>query len=186
MYKYSAEDFTVTVAVEEFMAKFRNAEVIGGYCRRCENFGKSWGCPPFEYDVEKRLRQYKELLLVATKIIPEEQGLPVEEAQQLILPERRRLEKRLHEMENACNGLACTYIGRCLYCPEGVCTRLAGQPCRHPDKVRPSLEAYGFDVARATSEVFGLKICWSKAGKLPAYLILVCGLFYNPPLAENW
>lgn len=62
---------------------------------------------------------------------------------------------------------------------EGSCTRPEGLPCRHPDRVRPSLEACGFDIGRTTSELFGIELKWGAEGKLPEYLTLVCGLFHD-------
>lgn len=55
----------------------------------------------------------------------------------------------------------------------------ATAPCLHPDKVRPSLEAFGFDIGRTLSELFGIRLLWGKDGILPEYLMLVSGLFHN-------
>ena len=179
MFEYSTEEFTTTIAIGDYIRKFRDAETIEGYCRNCENYGKSWGCPPFDFDVEERLRQYENLLLIATKITPKEHGLPICVAQELILPERKRLDKRLLELEQQYNGLACSYVGKCYYCAENSCSRLCGEHCRHPQLVRPSLEAYGFDVTRTLHELFGIELQWGKNGQLPDYLIVVCGLLCN-------
>ncbi len=54
-----------------------------------------------------------------------------------------------------------------------------GTPCRHPEKVRPSLEAFGFDIAKTLSELFNIELLWGKDGKLPEYLVLVSGFFHN-------
>jgi predicted metal-binding protein len=185
MMEYDKEELTQTIFTEELIRHFRNEEEVSGYCRECENFGKSWGCPPFDFDVEDRLKQYKEVLLVATKITPKEQGLPLNAAQELILPERRRIDKRLLELEKEHSGLACSYVGKCYYCAEESCSRVCGLPCRHPHLVRPSLEAYGFDVALISQELFGIKLRWSKDGLLPEYLVIVCALFYNAPENVN-
>ena len=181
MMEYDKEELTQTISTEELIRHFRNEEEVSGYCRECENFGESWGCPPFDFDVEDRLKQYKEVLLVATKLTPKEQGLPLNAAQELILPERRRIDKRLLELEKEHSGLACSYVGKCYYCAEESCSRVCGLPCRHPHLVRPSLEAYGFDVALISQELFGIKLRWGKDGLLPEYLVIVCALFYNTP-----
>ncbi len=177
MIEYIAEEFSVSISVDEYIRRFRDVATIGGYCRSCENYGKSWGCPPFDFDVEKRLRQYKNIQLIAVKITPKEQDLPISVAQELILPERKRLDRRLLELEKQYNGLACSYVGKCYYCTEDACSRLCGESCRHPQLVRPSLEAYGFDVAHTTKELFNQELQWGKDGKLPNYLILACGIF---------
>lgn len=46
MIPYRAEDFSVTVSVADYIARFRDAERFEGCCRACPNYGCSWGCPP--------------------------------------------------------------------------------------------------------------------------------------------
>lgn len=179
MIPYKAEDFSVTIPVADYLIRFREAERFEGYCRSCPNYGNSWGCPPFESGVEEYLSGYRTALIVATKITPAASGLSLSEAQQLLLPERRRLERRLLEMERVYDGRSFAYVGTCLYCPDQPCTRPEGKPCRHPDSVRPSLEACGFDIGRTTSELFGIELKWGKEGRMPEYLTLVCGFFHN-------
>ena len=97
---------------------------------------------------------------MATKIIPEDKDIPIEYTQKLILPERIRIESELLDMERKYGGRSFAYIGKCLHCSDNECTRNCGTPCRHPEKVRPSLEAFGFDIAKRflnflTSNFFG-------------------------------
>ncbi len=183
--EYTAEDFTRELPAEEYIRRFRDAERIEGYCRQCPNYGRSWGCPPFDYDVAQRyMHPYKNVLITATRLKPLDPSMPFSEISRMILPERRRLERRLLELERLHSGRSFAYIGSCLYCPAGSCTRPDGLPCRHPDKVRPSLEACGFDIARTTRELFDMELKWSTDGKVPEYLLLVCGFFHNKPHIE--
>ena len=103
-FRYTARDFTAELPAAAYVARFRDAERVGGYCRECGNYGRSWGCPPFGFDMEEYVTRYGTALLVATRITPEEPGLPVSEAGRLILPERQRLERRLLEMERQYGG----------------------------------------------------------------------------------
>ncbi len=48
---------------------------------------------------------------------------------------------------------------------------------KHPDKVQPSLEAFGFDMVKTAKNVLVLEIKWSKGLLIPEYLTLVCGIF---------
>lgn len=177
--RYTSADTSIELPVPDYIARFRDHERFIAYCRKCRNYGQSWGCPPFDYDVEYLLRQYRTALLVATKITPAEGGHPLSEAGALIFPERMRLERTLLEMESRYGGRSFAYVGTCLYCPESSCTRPEGKPCRHPERVRPSLEAYGFDIGKTASELFGIHLKWGANGKLPEYLTLVCGFFHN-------
>ena len=86
MIPYRAEDFSVTVSVADYIARFRDAERFEGCCRACPNYGCSWGCPPFDFDVEEYLNRYSRALLIATKIAPEQRDLPIAEAKRLIHP----------------------------------------------------------------------------------------------------
>lgn len=176
---YISEDFTVSISTDEYIRRFRDTDRCMGYCRECPNYNRIWACPPFGHNLESQLRGCHNLLLVATKITPLRPGLPLAEYRRLILPERKRLEGRLLEMERLYGGRGFANVGSCLYCPEGSCTRPQGLPCRHPELVRPSLEAYGFDISRTASELFGIELLWGENGVLPDYLTLVCGLFHN-------
>ncbi len=176
---YTAQDYTVAISAAEYIDRFRDAGRFIEYCRQCHNYNCSWACPPFSHDTEAELRRYANVLLVATKIVPDCTAIPIAEAQRLIRPERRRLERRLLDMERIYGGRSFAYAGTCLYCPTESCARSQGQPCRHPDLVRPSLEAYGFDLGRTASELFGIQMLWGKNGLLPDYLTLVCGFFHN-------
>lgn len=176
---YTVENFTSDITVEGYIAEFRDEPHFLELCKQCTNYGKSWGCPPFDFDTESFLRQYKYAHLMATKIIPEDKDIPIEYTQKLILPERIRIESELLDMERKYGGRSFAYIGKCLHCSDNEYTRNCGTPCRHPEKVRPSLEAFGFDIAKTLSELFNIELLWGKDGKLPEYLVLVSGFFHN-------
>lgn len=178
-FAYRTEDFTTTLSTEEYIRRFCNSECFIKYCRECRNYGKVWACPPFSYDTIAGLRQYTHVILFAFRIIPEDKKIPFSEVNRLIIPERLRIEKKLRDMERQSGGRAFAYAGSCLYCPEGTCSRLENQPCRHPELVRPSLESYGFDLGKTASELFGFPLLWSQDGYIPDYLTLICGLFYS-------
>ncbi len=174
----NTETFTRTIAVKDYMKRFRDAERFIGLCRQCGNYGKRWGCPPFDHDPTDRLGRYSTAEIIVTTIHPDRSGIPISEGAKIMRPVRERLERELLAREALTGGLAFTFVGECLNCPSGSCTRPQGLPCRHPDKVRPSLEAYGFDLGRTLKELFGMELLWGTDGTLPRYLTLVCALFH--------
>lgn len=180
--EYSAQDYTVGITTDEYIRRFREAERFMPFCRECANYDRLWACPPFFHDTEEELRKYRNVLLIATKIVPASAEIPLEYSHRFILKERGRIENRLLEMEQEYGGRSYAFAGSCLYCPAGTCTRQQGLPCRHPELVRPSLEAYGFDIGRTVSELFGIELLWSEDGFIPEYLTLVCGFFHNNSL----
>ena len=101
---------------------------------RLSQLREELGMPAVRFDVDEYLAGYASALLVATKIVPETRGIPISESGRLIRPERLRLEARLLEMERLYGGRSFAYVGTCLHCPEGSCTRPAGNPAATPTR----------------------------------------------------
>ncbi len=179
--RYKAENFSADIAVADYIAGFRDRERFLKLCMQCPNYGASWGCPPFDFDTDQVLGRYKYARLVATKITPEDKNIPIGRSGAVINPERVRMESELLEMEHRYGGRAFAFVGSCIYCNGAECRRRCDKPCLHPDKVRPSLEAFGFDIGRTLSELFGMELLWGKDDCLPDYLILVTAFLHNEP-----
>ena len=111
--------------------------------------------------------------------MPRDRNLPLDAANELMKPVIRELNGELLETERQLDGMCFGFVGTCPYCGGAPCARINGQPCRHPDKVRPSLEAIGFDISMTAKEILGLEIKWSQGNLIPEYLTLVCGIFYK-------
>lgn len=121
--EYIIENFTANISVDEYISRFRDEKRFVEFCKQCPNYGNSWGCPPFDFDTGEFLRQYEYAHLMATKIIPVEKNIPIDRTQELIKPERLRIERELLEMEHRYGGRAFAYVGKCLYCPDSECAR---------------------------------------------------------------
>lgn len=177
--EYSSQDYTTQLPAADYIAIYRDARRTAACCRACPNYGRSWVCPPFDFDMEQYLSGYRTALIIATKITPRHSGLPLSESENLLRPERISHEKLLLDLERRYDGRAFAYAGRCLYCPNDSCARLEGKPCRHPELVRPSLEACGFDLCRTTEELMAIPLRWGEGDRMPEYLTLVSGFFHN-------
>lgn len=176
--QYTLQHFSKNIDVDEYITHFRDKERFIELCKACPSYGNSWGCPPFNFDTDTLLRSYKYATIMADKIDLKNNKIPIEKAHEIIFPHRIKIDKRLLEMEKKYNGRAFAYIGKCLYC-NTQCKRIHNLPCLHPDKVRPSLEAFGFNIETTLSELFGIKLLWGMDNYLPKYLVLVSGLFHN-------
>lgn len=179
MFAYKVEDLTVSLSTEEYVKNYGNCQHAIDSCKKCKNYLKVWACPPFKHDTMGEISQYSNVLLIATKLTPIGYGSPSSEIDRIYIPERRRVEKALLDMEEEYNGRAFAFAGSCLYCPDETCSRIDNHPCRHPELVRSSLEAYGFDIGKTVKELFGFTLLWSRRGFLPRYLTLVSGFFHN-------
>ena len=106
----------------------------------------------------------------------DQKGLPAGEwAERVLAAVRSRLDFRLLALERQYPGSRALFAGTCSGCPAGVCPRACGEPCIRPESVRPSLEAYGFDVAGSAAELLHVPLLWPEEGQRPDYLMLVSG-----------
>lgn len=176
---YDVQEVVVVVDRDRYVREFRDVPTFEACCKQCPNYGNRWGCPPFDHDTLQDLLPYEKVKIIGVKITPHDEKLPLSQAQSLMRPEIERVNKRLLEMEREKGGLAFGFVGDCPYCNGAPCARLHGEPCRHPQVVRPSLEAFGFDIGKTTRELLGIEIQWSRDKRMPKFLTLVCGLFYN-------
>lgn len=113
---------------------------------RCKNYGKSWSCPPAcgsLEDMEKTLHDYScGLLVQTTGQMNDHFDLQVIHA----------AEERHRKMFDTLVRQARILLPGCLPLGSGGCRRChqctyPNRPCRHPDKVYPSMEAVGLWVS---------------------------------------
>ena len=160
--------------MKEYAETFRDFGRVRGYCHGCGRYGKCWACPPYDFAEDEYLGQFTTISLLATKITPSEGvALTPETAERILNRERQRLDRMLLGMEGNARAF---FAGTCILCPPEKCTRREGLPCRHPESIRPSLEALGFDIARTASELFGIPLQWGSPGTFPAYLTLISAI----------
>lgn len=178
---YDVEDVIAVIDRERYVRDFRDVATFEDCCRQCPNYGNRWGCPPFDHDTLHDLLPYSKVMIVGMKITPRDSKMPLNRVYDLMRPELERANERLLSLEKQSGGMAFGFVGKCPYCGGAPCARREGKPCRHADMVRPSLEAYGFNVSLTASEVLGIDMQWGKDGNMPRYLTLVCALFFNGP-----
>ena len=176
---YTTEKYSTEIDAKTYIEVFRKVGAFVKLCQQCGNYGHRYGCPPFDDNTLSIVDNYQKVRIYGVKIIPQDKSLPLDTANQLMEPVTRWLNKELLEEEKALDGFGLGFVGSCPYCGNKPCARIKGENCRHPDKVRPSLEAFGFDVSKTAKDLLGVEIKWSKDGLLPEYLTLVYGVFYQ-------
>lgn len=175
---YTLQEQWRTIPMKEYVETFRDFGRVRGYCHGCGRYGKCWACPPYDFAEDEYLGQFTTISLLATKITPSEGvALTPETAERILNRERQRLDRMLLGMEGNARAF---FAGTCILCPPEKCTRREGLPCRHPESIRPSLEALGFDIARTASELFGIPLQWGSPGTFPAYLTLISAIARAP------
>lgn len=161
----------IELPAAEYIDRFRTPDAFAEACRACPAYGQTWACLPFDFDIEARLRGFPTVRIIGcTFPLP-----PGAEADfDSIAPIREHLNTGLLALESELGGLACAFGGSCRICPQ--CTRPQGLPCCHPDRMRPSLEAYGFDITRTLADLLGITLRWGPRLK---EITLVGAVFYG-------
>jgi len=119
---------------------------------------------------------YERVRIIGLKITPDANCKCT--SAEILQQKRMKLEQKLLALEQTLHGRAAGLSGKCPYCSNKECARIAGMPCRHPDLARPSLEALGFNVEKIASDYLKTKILWEHDGVRPEYLLLVGAVFY--------
>lgn len=181
----SVTPHVASVDVSHATKHWLRREYFEGLCRKCPNYGTRWGCPPLTGTWDYKLEDFKTLEITALRIelddIDGESSTPdmVSEMTDIISDIRREWEPKLLKKEQENCGKAALFTGMCPHCPGRECARVQWHECRHPELVRPSLEALGFDLTAMLRDVFGLEMQWAAGCRPPEYLMLIGGVFYG-------
>lgn len=183
--KYRLEEITAKITVDEYMRDYRDPGKFIEFCKQCDRYGTSWACPPFDFNTTELLKNCRTAYIIGTKIIPDDAFVkgcvdPEEckgAAYRIIDEVRAELDKILLIAEKKHPGSRAFFAGNCRLCHREKCTRIVGQPCLYPDRIRSSLESFGFDIGKTSSELLNVELKWSREGRLPEYFMLVSGLF---------
>jgi len=113
----------------------------------CGKFGKCWMCPPDVGDIDKMIAQAKEYqnVLVFQSIGQLEDSFDIEGMEEAAKAHNTLVTTIAEKLDGVLEDHLILGAGACHICSS--CTILKSQPCAHPQKAIPSLEAYGIAVS---------------------------------------
>ncbi len=173
---------TADVDVAEFVERYVDVEKFQGLCTDCEDYGKNWSCPPFDFDVMDFWDSFDKLKLIAFKMDFDDDELSNEYSDKELDFILKRLERMKVKLMNDIYVLEdensyALFLGKCNLCMK--CTREFGMPCKMPFKMRYSIESLGGNVDQCIEDIFGFEIHYAQNNRLPEYLIFVGGVLYE-------
>ena len=155
----------------------RRAEFFSLCKEGCPNFNKKWSCPPCSPDFSIFKRRSDEMLVVLFKLDLHQldgTGYPghhkVRLGNAVLKP---RAERLMRGLERIVKGRYFS-TGACRLCKP--CQKKLGRRCRHPDRMRYSLEACGVDCDALSRKVFGVPLQWYRDKRCPDYTSVICAL----------
>lgn len=150
-----------------YISGYLSAEQTLEACRSCPAYGTLWSCPPLAAGYPEFLNRFSVVTLIGMTVKGEDSdgSISYGDLDLISLPKRLEMADRLLRWEKEYGGRSFSTIGKCVFCGNEPCSRLAQLPCRHPERVRPSLEAVGFDLVRSADEILGIPLAWSGGEK---------------------
>mgnify|MGYP001660760913 CR=1 FL=1 len=175
-------DFHCEVPLTDFKKYCLNIPQTMEACAACPRYGTVWSCPPFEEGPEAFWNSFQTIELFGKKLILSEAlREPVytmdqltQESKRIMAPYKDLLREDLLNREKGYPGSYSLSVGACEICEE--CTRKKGDPCLHPEQMRPSVEAIGGLVTEILKRYFGEELAWGERGHLAPHLFLLTGL----------
>ena len=98
---YTLERYDTDTDADNYIRKYRNVDYFLQFCRQCRNYGRRYGCPPFQDDPLAAISKYASVRIIGVKIIPNDKSLPLDAANELMEPVTRELNEELLRMEES-------------------------------------------------------------------------------------
>lgn len=181
---FRTEVKTCSLPVAQWLAEYCRPEQFCPLCKDCPDYGKDWSCPPGVPAAADLLTPYHTAHLIGVKLIydPKVRAKATTPEQTELLRQatygklKRNVLETLLSLEQLCPGSYTVAAGRCELCPR--CARRDGKPCIHPEQMRYSFSAFGFDLGRISEELLDSPLVWASEG-LPEYNMAIYAFLTN-------
>lgn len=143
----------------------------------CRNYNQKYSCPPLSPSFKLVTKDKPYLFVLMLKIdLSQLSNFNYAEYHKLRIGNaviKPRIEKIMRLLEKEFNT---KYIstGTCRLCKP--CQKKLQKPCKHPDKMRFSLESLGVDCNKLSKDVFNIPLLWFANKTCPKYTAVVCAL----------
>ncbi|MBP2634389.1 MAG: hypothetical protein H6Q72_296 [Firmicutes bacterium] len=181
---------TNSLPMPEFIKRYQEQEKFMAYCKECPNYNTLWSCPPLQFAANDLLQGFNYINLVAVKVIYDKETIKLadtpEKVKEITTCSLREVKSKLAEailaLEGEFPGGVGLASGGCHLCEH--CTRPDDLLCRMPEKMRYSLDSFGFDLTAITAELLQIELKWTHSG-LPEYYTLIHALMTKEPMGNR-
>lgn len=147
-------------------------------CKKgCRNFNNKYCCPPFVPNFKQYIKNKDLLFVVLLKIdLNQLSQYSYKEYHKLRIGNsviKPRLEKILRYLESSFDSKFLS-SGSCRLCKP--CQKKIGKPCKHPKKMRYSLESFGIDCNKLSKDLFDIPLLWYQNREAPEYTSVISAL----------
>ena len=98
---YTVEKYKAEVGTKAYIEGFRRTDYFIKLCQQCRNYGRRYGCPPFDDETLSLVEGYEKVRIMGVKIIPNNKQLPLSAANDLMEPVITEMNEELLELEKS-------------------------------------------------------------------------------------
>ncbi|HWR44145.1 DUF2284 domain-containing protein [Sporomusa sp.] len=175
--------------LHEFISKYQHQEKFMAFCKDCHNYNTLWSCPPLQFDANQFLLDFNYIYIIGAKVIYDAETIELantsdkikEITTQSLREVKNKLSDILLDLERQIPDSISLASGGCHICER--CRRCDNLPCQYPEKMRYSLDSFGFDLTAITSDMLQIELKWSK-DSLPEYYTLIHALLTKQSLGN--
>lgn len=158
---------------------YEKAKIEAACEKGCPNYGNKWSCPPYSKHFLNIEEEYSMgyLLCFSTEMKNyldiKNKYLAVKAANVTL---KTLIEKCARRIEEYAGGYS-LLSGSCRFCKPCQCK--IKQPCKHPDRMRYSMEATALNVQKMCFDFLGHELLWYENKKLPEYTSVVALILFH-------
>ncbi|WP_432748627.1 DUF2284 domain-containing protein [Pectinatus frisingensis] len=187
---YRIETCIKQVVLTDVLGKYQERERFLRYCKDCHKYNTRWSCPPLDFDPNEYLAPYKYSYLIGIRIFYDAAIIAAANTKEKIrytsLKTTKTVKKQVSEILLAAEQYTPTTIslssGGCDFCCR--CSRIKNEPCRRPEKMRYSLDAFGINLSKIAKKFLNIELLWN-ADTLPQYHTLIHALLTKDELSRG-
>lgn len=179
-----------SLPITEFIKKYQNQEKFMAFCKECPNYNTLWSCPPLRIDATQFLQAFNYIYIIGVKVIYDAETIKLadtsEKIKEITTRSLREVKNKFSDkmliLESEIPASISLASGGCYLCER--CKRRDDLPCKQPEKMRYSLDSFGFDLTAITSDLLQIDLKWSK-NSLPEYYTLIHALLTKKSLGTR-
>lgn len=196
MYKFDFQAITPSrkVKINGMITQFNPKELLDyeNYannkirCERgCPNYNHKWSCPPYSPNYRNYAKGYEHGIMLLFWCNLEQFNyiknpyMKIKAANAIL---KSRIDNFLRKLEDKLSGKMLSN-GSCKLCKPCNCKK--GLICKHPKKMRYSMEALGLDVEEISKKYFSHELLWYKNKTVPVHSSVISCLLMKNEISES-
>ena len=168
-YRFDIEVYYQSIETTKIVVK---KDTFDALCMKgCRNYNKKFSCPPFSPNFNELRKHFDAAHVIFHKVITENYPQiynTIRMANVILKSKQRKLmDEVAKELKKENIVFQILENGSCRLCKK--CAVLSHERCKHPHKMRYSLESTGVDVESLCNECFNQHLQWYKRACFPKY-----------------